>query len=65
MKHIEMVDLSKSGEPREQEFDLVLEELEERYEFGPITPNVADPGCSGGCGCCYDTPPLVFGGCGG
>ena len=63
MKHIQIVELSQPEQSKEQEFDLVLEELEERHEFGAITPNAVDPGC--GCGVCSGacTPPVMFGCC--
>lgn len=60
MKHIEVVELSRPEEPKEQTFDLVLEELEERHEFGLITPKALDPG--GRCAnCCFVRPPWQIG----
>jgi len=62
MKHIEIVNLSQPDKSLQPEFDLVLEELEERREFsGGILVN--DPGgaCCG-CGCC-DSGPTIFSGC--
>jgi hypothetical protein len=61
MKHIQVIELSRLEQTKEQEFDLVLEELEERHEFGTITPCRPDPGCCGCGGACAD-PPLPIGG---
>ncbi|MDP2995277.1 MAG: cupredoxin domain-containing protein [Anaerolineales bacterium] len=58
MKHIEIVNLSQPDKSLQPEFDLVLEELEERREFsGGIL--AVDPGGGCCCGCCGYAPRVL------
>jgi hypothetical protein len=64
MKHLEVIDLSAPAKSEQSDFDLVLEELEERREFSgmlPVIPGHDDPGdgCWFCCGPGEFTPTFV------